>query len=126
MKCHTWTVSDDRLLLEMVAACKPLFLHYSKQGGSYSERNAWDSVAGRMLPSVCVTGAACRRRFARLRKEQKVSDWDSLADRIAEIERGLLESTYDCVRGVDSKIDVLMAQLEKLNAEVACLKDLWR
>ena len=52
MKRHKWTPEHDDALWAAVEQCESLF----------GESNAWDAVAGRLLPDVHVTGsAACSR-----------------------------------------------------------------
>ena len=68
---HIWNASDDELLKKAIDDCKPIFEHFESQNKAYTKLNAWDAVAGRLLPNICVTGAACKRRWEILQEQKK-------------------------------------------------------
>lgn len=125
MKFHKWSEDDDKLLLEAIEDCKPIFDHFKQQGSSYSEGNAWDAVAGRLLPCICVTGAACRRRFEIVRKEKKSDAWKDTIDRVDAYERDLAETTFDGVAEILASMDVLLEVVSGIHSEILSLREMW-
>ena len=124
MKKHTWSEQDDRLLLKSIEDCTPLFDHFRGQSGQYSENAVWDAIAGRMLPSVVVTGAACKRRYARI-TEERPDAWKQVADMVNTYERDLAETTFDGVTEILASMDVLLEVISGIHAEVLSLKKMW-
>lgn len=122
-KCHHWTVEQEEQLLRAVEDCKVLFEHYDTQSSAYTQLNAWDAVAGRMLPEVVVTGAACKRRFEKVSAQE--DSWATVAAMVERYEAGLVESTFDAV----SKLAVSCEELRKLilevKGDVKALKKVW-
>lgn len=117
MKRHDWTDDDDSKLLAAVNDCKPIFQHFKEQGSSYSDGNAWDAVAGRLLPDVCVTGAACRKRFEKILKP--VSDgWKDTADAVAAYERDLAETMFDGVAELLGNVDALLERMDSVGKRI--------
>jgi len=126
MKCHNWTKQDESLLMDAVAECKPLFDHYKTQGKSYSDSNVWDAIAGRMLPDICVTGAACRRHFEIISKEPDVGrGWEAVIEQVNIYERELAETTFDGVTELMGSIDAIFDILGLLASDVKALKKMW-
>ena len=124
-KCHQWTKEQESKLLREVDACKPLFEHYDKQSSVYTQLNAWDAVAGRMMPDVMVTGAACKRRFEKLMKDQVHDGWDDVAKAVAQYERDLAETTFDGVAELLGNVDALLEMVIKIKKDVDDLKKAW-
>jgi hypothetical protein len=107
MKKHVWTKEDDELLLKSIEECKPLFDHFIGQGGQYSENDVWNSIAGRMLPSVVVTGAACKRRYARI-TEKRPDARKTVSDMVNTYERDISEATFDNTSEMLKKMEALL------------------
>jgi hypothetical protein len=107
MKKHVWTKEDDELLLKSIEECSPLFDHFRGQGGQYSENDVWNSIAGRMLPSVVVTGAACKRRYARI-TEERPDAWKQVSDMVNAYERDISEATFDNTSEMLKKMEALL------------------
>jgi len=108
MKSHKWTEEDEQRLIKAIEECMPLMEHYTNQG--YSKKNWWDAVAGKLLPDVIVTGAACARYFQRIKeRDQATKDeaWDRVANQMLDYERDLQEATYDKV----VKLEVVIRKL---------------
>jgi len=124
MKKHTWSEQDDKLLLKSIEDCSPLFDHFRGQGGQYSENDVWNSIAGRMLPSVVVTGAACKRRYARI-TEERPDAWKTVSDMVNAYERDLAETTFDGVAEILASMDVLLEVVSGIHAEVLSLRKMW-
>jgi hypothetical protein len=124
MKKHVWTKEDDELLMKSIKECKPLFDHFRGQGGQYSENDVWNSIAGRMLPSVVVTGAACKRRYARI-TEERPDAWKTVSDMVNAYERDLAETTFDGVAEILASMDILLEVISGIHTEVLSLKKAW-
>jgi len=131
-KCHAWSDGDDDLLRTAIVDCEPIFEHYRTQNKSYNEANAWDAVAGRLLPVICVTGAACRRRWDIIKKKEN-STWDKTIELVNTYERELAETTFDGVSEMLGEIDALHDRLtaieNKLDTSVNIsfeLRDMWK
>jgi hypothetical protein len=124
-KCHQWTKEQESKLLRAVEDCKPLFEHYDKQSSVYTQLNAWDAVAGRMMPDVMVTGAACKRRFDKLMKEHQHDGWDDVAKMVNQYERELAETTFDGVAELLGNFDALFEAVIKIKRDVDELKKMW-
>jgi len=124
MKKHTWSEQDDKLLLKSIEDCSPLFVHFRGQGGQYSENDFWNSIACRMLPSVVVTGAACKRRYARI-TEERPDAWKTVSDMVNAYERDLAETTFDGVAEILASMDVLLEAVSGIHAEVLSLRKMW-
>jgi hypothetical protein len=107
MKKHVWSEQDDELLLKSIEECKPLFEHFKEQSASYSDMAVWDAVAGRMLPSVVVTGAACKRRYARI-TEKRPDTWKTVSDMVNAYERDISEAMFDNTSEMLKKMEVLL------------------
>jgi hypothetical protein len=107
MKKHVLTKEDDELLLKSIEECKPLFEHFKEQSASYSDMAVWDAVAGRMLPSVMVTGAACKRRFARI-TAKRPDAWKTVSDMVNTYERDISEAMFDNTSEMLKKMEVLL------------------
>jgi hypothetical protein len=132
MKCHKWTSEDEGMLIEAVVDCAPLFDHYKNQSHSYSDMNAWDAIAGRLLPDIVVTGAACRRHFEVMKERDEASgnadlkdEWSRVAVMVEEYERDLLDSVYDKVGALDAKMGKLMSALEEVQRGVEKVVKMW-
>lgn len=124
-KCHQWTDSDDGKLLRAVEDCKPLFEHYKTQSMAYTELNAWDAIAGRLLPDICVTGAACKRRFESLKESRRSDGWDDVVKMVNQYERELAETTFDGVAELLGNVDALLETVHKIKRDVEDLKKAW-
>jgi hypothetical protein len=107
MKKHVWTKEDDDLLLKSIEECMPLFEHFREQGSSYSEINAWDAVAGRMVKNIIVTGMACKRRYNRI-KDKKKDSWKLATEKINAYERDISEATFDNTSEMLKKMEALL------------------
>jgi hypothetical protein len=124
---HTWTDSDDELLLKMISECEPLFNYYKESNKGYTESNAWDAVAGRLLPLVCVTGAACKRRFARIKKQKSPDrSREKLIAKVEEFGEGSFQAACDQVPSLRRQIEDLDAKVEGLRERVDFLISLWK
>lgn len=128
MKFHAWTEADDRALLAAIRECEPLFEHFKTQGSSYTKMDAWNAVAGRLLPGVCVTGAACKRRLEVIRKEQGEDGWEKTAKMVASYERDLAETTFDGVAELLGTMDAVLESISSLTkavtAQTQAMRDL--
>lgn len=125
-KMHSWTDDDEQKLMEAIKDCEPLFDHYKNQGVSYSEMNAWDAIAGRLLPDICVTGAACRKRFDQIKSRETTGNgWEDVVTRVAEYERDLAETTFDGVSELLGNFDVLFDVVKQIKKDVDVLKKAW-
>jgi hypothetical protein len=120
-KCHKWTPKHDDLLKTAIYDCYDIFEHYKTQNKSYGESNAWDAVAGRLLPDVCVTGAACRRRWDILKEKEKKTEnyrincgWSQAIEAVEKYEKELAEVTFDGVSELLGEIDALHIKMDKL------------
>jgi hypothetical protein len=125
MKFHSWTEEDDSKLKIAIRDCQPIFDHYREQGKTYSEANAWDAIAGRLLPDICVTGAACRRRYEKI-KEKESSGWEETIEKVEAYERGLAETTFDGVSELLGNVDAIFDAIRDIREEIRELKDLWK
>jgi hypothetical protein len=125
MKFHKWSDQDDASLLKAIDECAPIFEHFKQQGATYSDGNAWDAVAGRMLPDVCVTGAACRRRLEVIRQENERDGWKETIERVEAYERDLAETTFDGVAEILASMDVLLEVVSGIHTEVLSIKKAW-
>ena len=134
MKMHSWTEKDDELLKKSVEDCSPIFEHFKSQNKNYKELNAWDAVAGRLLPDICVTGAACRRRWEIMKEKAEKSDaWDKVAEMVDKYERDLAETTFDGVADLlgssDALMDsmgVLLKTVHGLDEKISKLIEMWK
>ena len=125
-KCHQWTSDQENKLMKAVEDCRPLFEHYDKQSSVYTKLNAWDAIAGRMLPDVVVTGAACKRRFEKLMASHEAHPgWDEVAVMVNKYERELAETTFDGVAELLGNFDVLFGAVVKIKRDVDDLKKMW-
>lgn len=132
MKCHKWTSEDEEMLMGAVSDCGPLFEHYKNQGSSYSDMNAWDAIAGRLLPDLVVTGAACRRHFDVMRSrdiesgnQDLIDGWNLVSGMVDQYERDLAESTFDRVETLLGQVNSLVEIVTGLVSEVRELKKMW-
>ena len=134
MKMHSWTEKDDELLRKSVEDCQPIFEHFKAQNKSYKDLNAWDAVAGRLLPDICVTGAACRRRWEILKEKTEKSDaWDKVAAMVDQYEKDLAETTFDGVAELLGSSDALMDSMgallkavHGLDEKISKLIEMWK
>jgi hypothetical protein len=122
-KMHLWSDKDEESLLHAIETCKPLMDHYVQQTGNKSAW--WDSVAGRLLPDICVTGAACKRRFEIIDERNKQANesdkqtdqaWIDVATKVYEYERDLQEAALDdlnYLKRKTGKIEVIVKALWK-------------
>ena len=125
MKFHSWTEEDDNRLKTAIDECHPIFDHFRTQGSSYSEMNAWDAVAGRLLPEICVTGAACKRRYEKI-KEEENSAWKATIKQVEKYERDLAETTFNGVSELLGNMDALFNEAAGVKKEIGELKQLWK
>ena len=123
-KLHNWTEMDDTNLKNAIDDCEPIFEHFRGQNKSYTEANAWDAVAGRLLPDVCVTGAACRRRWEILKKKNN-DTWQETIDKVNQYERDLAETTFDGVSEILGNMDALHERMTTLEQSVSKLLKQW-
>lgn len=127
MKKHTWSEHDDKLLLKSIEDCSPLFDHFREQSPSYNDNAVWDAIAGRMIPHVVVTGAACKRRYARI-TEDRPDAWKTVSDMVNAYERDLAETTFDGVADILSSMDLLLDVVSSLvkqnDFQIELLKEL--
>lgn len=131
MKKHHWTEENDKTLKLTIDECEPLFEHFREQGKTYSEKNAWDAVAGRLLPDICVTGAACRRRWEVLKTfetEMKLRDdtWQKTIDMVNKYELDLQETTFDGVSEILGNMDAVHERITGLESKIDTLINEWR
>jgi hypothetical protein len=127
MKFHKWLERDDAALLLAIEEFQPIFDHYREQGKTYTEANAWDAVAGRLLPKICVTGAACRRRVEVLKESEQIKEdrWKSAMEKVNAYERDLAETTFDGVTEILASMDVLLEVVSGIHSEILSLKEMW-
>lgn len=125
MKFHSWTEEDDNRLKEAIKDCQPIFEHFRTQGSSYSEMNAWDAIAGRLLPEICVTGAACKRRYEKI-KEKESDGWKKTIEKVDEYEMGLAETTFDGVSELLGNVDAIFDAIRDIREEIRELRNLWK
>lgn len=123
-KCHAWTESDDKLLKKAIEDCEQLFTYYKEQNKSYNDSNVWDAIAGRLLPGICVTGAACRRRWEIINKKEDA--WKKASELVDKHERELNETTFDGVSELLGNMDALFERLTQMEIKIDGLKDLWK
>ena len=124
-KLHNWTSGDDDALRTAISDCEPIFEHYRTQNKKYTELNAWDAVAGRLLPDICVTGAACRRRWEII-KQRENSTWDELIEVVDKYERELAETTFDGVSEILGNMDALFERLGSVEKKLDAVMELWK
>lgn len=108
MKAHKWIVEDEEKLAKAVEECGPLLEHYTEQGCTV--KSWWDSVAGRLLPDIKVTGAACARHFKRMMERKRDTEdaaWTAVACHVLDYERDLQESVYDMVVKICGMVEKL-------------------
>lgn len=127
-KCHQWTRDQELKLIEAVETCEPLFRHFEEQSNAYTKLDTWDAVAGRMLPEVVVTGAACKRRFDKLMSDKlnRCAGWDELEHMVNEYERDLAEVTFDGVSEILGSMATLFDAVKNIKKDIENLKNLWR
>jgi len=149
-KCHQWTDRDDELLRQEIEKCGPIFEHFRNQGKSYSDMNAWDAVAGRLWDSIGVTGSACKRRYDKMKQEERTDRtdrWQETIDKVEAYERGLAETTFDGVSELLGNFDALFDKqheveknmvlmfegivsmtksISKIYDEIKAIKDMWK
>ena len=123
-KQHIWSTEDDEKLKIAVDDCKPIFEHFETQNKAYTKLNAWDAVAGRLLPEICVTGAACMRRWEILR-EQKKDKWQEAVEMVDKYERELAETTFDGVSELLGNMDALHDRLMRIEKSIEILVKAW-
>jgi len=112
MRIHAWTSFDDAALEQSVRDCKDLFIFYTegRQNGSYGEGNAWDAVAGRLAPTIVVTGAACKRRFEVLQERRRdasaalTDGWADAMQAVQDYEQSLLERLHGLTEQMDDRV----------------------
>ena len=123
-KQHKWSSNDDERLKNAVEECRPLFEHFEEQNKSYTKLNAWDAVAGRLLPGICVTGAACMRRWEVLR-EQSRDTWGTTIEMVEKYERELAEETFDVLAKVLKGVEITNERLDKIETQLSSIERLW-
>jgi len=124
-KVHTWTITDEQKLMRAIDDCSILFEHYKNQSMSYSDMNVWDAIAGRLVPDICVTGAACRRRFEQIQSKKFTSGWDNTVKLVLDYEKDLAETTFDGVSELLGNFDALFEVVLKLKKDVEEIKKAW-
>jgi hypothetical protein len=132
---HQWTETDDERLLVVVDETAPLFDLYTagSQNRRYASGNAWDAVAGRMLPEVRVTGEACRHRWHGLREAQAAAAeraarthsepealdaWARVSALVDEYETSALEA-LERVEGATERMEQRLIVIEGLLVQLA-------
>jgi len=120
-KVHDWSEQDEALLCDAVLALEPLREGYEERGIPAAQY--WSAVAGRIAPAVCVTGKACRERWATIearRKEQQPKGehdaWADVADKVERYERDLGEATYDVAAQTLRQMEFVVERVESIGA----------
>jgi len=123
-KYHQWTDDDDKKLKTAIEECEILFEHYKNQSGSYNDGNVWDAIAGRLVPDLCVTGAACRRRWEVL-NQRKNDAWEKTSEMVRTNEHDLAETTFDGVSEILGNVDALFDKFVELEKKIDKLLGIW-
>lgn len=143
MKRHKWSPTDDDKLWAAVQECAPLFdLYKGAQNKRYGEGNAWDAVAGRLLPEVHVTGSAACARWHTLVREREDAEaevlgavggdksdlandgWDAVIQTVQEYEETTLERVDNMVLRCHERLDVLCHITDRLARELG-IEETW-
>jgi hypothetical protein len=127
---HIWTPEDDERLQQAVADCSALFELYTggEQNKRYGQGNAWDAVAGRMLPGVCVTGSSCAARWRVIEEQRREAEsarvvvdadaWAKASAMIEEYEASALERVDDAVARIERRLDAICRVVDALAREL--------
>ena len=143
MKRHKWEPEHDNALWAAVEACEPLFdLYKGSQNKRYSEGNAWDAVAGRLLPDVHVTGSAAATRWRTLVEQRREAEsevlevvagtpedlardrWEDVILTVEQYEESTLERVDDMVMRCHERLDVLCHIVDRLARELG-VEETW-
>ena len=111
-KVHTWTEAEEAALVDAVKVCTPLIEHYSRQG--YPKKRWWDTVAGRLMPDLQVTGGACERRWDILQSRVSNDAWDAVAEMVGAHKQDTLDAVYDKVCDLDIKIHAINEKIDQI------------
>ena len=143
MKRHKWAPEHDAALWAAVEACEPLFdLYKGSQNKRYGEGNAWDAVAGRLLPDVHVTGSAACARWHALVEQRREAEaevlvavsgepedivedgWSSTIRMVEQYEESTLERLDDMIMRCHERLDVLCHIVDRLARELG-VEETW-
>ena len=143
MRRHKWTTEHDESLWAAVEQCEPLFsLYKGSQNKRYGEGNAWDAVAGRLLPDVHVTGSAACSRWHTLVAQRREAEtevleavsgtpedlardkWEDVILMVEQYEETTLERVDDMVLRCHERLDVLCHIVDRLARELG-VEETW-
>ena len=151
MKRNKWTPEHDDALWTAVKLCEPLFdLYKGSQNKRYGEGNAWDAVAGRLLPDVHVTGSAACSRWHTLVAQRRDAEaemlvaldslapkdlardkWDDVILKVEQYEESTLERVdvmvmrcHKRLAAVEERLDVLCHIVDRLARELG-VEETW-
>lgn len=128
---HRWTDADDAALAKAVEDCADLFNYYRGQGKTYSTRDVWSAIAGRLVPGIVVTGKAARRHWEILQQRREAAEaaaepesppaenqWDAVAQKVADHDRDLNERNADALEGLRADVARLAKMIEAIGREL--------
>jgi len=138
IKRHRWTEGDDGALREAVSVV------FGEDDDERSRKVAtWSAVAGRLLPGLVVTPAACRARMASLERSEREEaervaaeaeghaerlndEWEARGDGWARAEAMLAEYEEDAYDRLNGRLDSMERTLDAIAREVGELLAAWR
>ena len=127
-KIHKWTHKDERNLLLAVEECQPLMPVYKRQGRGIE--NWWDTVAGRLLPDIQVTGGACRRRWLLMSERDTEAAlpgpkdaWDHVKEMVEQYEADIQEVIFYDLRKLSAKVSRIDQRVSVLFRELTGIED---
>jgi len=144
MSRHDWTEIDEEILIDAITRLEPMLEHYRSLGSRKTHEGQrpgswWDTVAGALVvhhewSGGPVSGAACRKRYQHITDsigvlqtpDQMFTDgWARVEALVDEYERTVGEATYEEVREMRSRLDVLAAAVSVLAEQVQGLREVW-